>query len=68
MGFMCGIELESVPNHPGKRAYETFKRCYEKGVLVRSAGDTIALTPPFIISEKQIDEIINCVGEALQGN
>ncbi len=68
MGFMCGIELEPVPNHPGKRAYETFKRCYEKGVLVRSAGDTIALTPPFIISEKQIDEIINCVGEALQGN
>ena len=30
-GLVAGIELESMPDAPGKRAYEVFVRCFEKG-------------------------------------
>src|SRR5450759_511331 len=57
-GLVAGIELESRPNAPGARAYELFVKCFEKGVLVRTAGDTIALSPALIIEEKEIQQIV----------
>lgn len=66
LGLMCGIELAPVAGHPGKRAYETFLKCYEKGVLVRSAGDTIALTPPLIATREHVDQIVGTLGDALK--
>jgi beta-alanine--pyruvate transaminase len=66
IGLMCGIELAPLPEMPGKRAYERFLRCFEKGVLVRSAGDTIALTPPLIADKKDIDQIVGTLADALK--
>lgn len=34
--------------------------------LIRTAGDTIALSPPLIISTAQIDELITRLGEVLK--
>ena len=34
--------------------------------MVRITGDTIALSPPLIISEDQIDELIDKVGKAIR--
>jgi len=65
-GLMCGVELAPAAGHPGKRAYETFLKCYDKGVLVRSAGETIALTPPLIATRKDVDQIVGTLGEALK--
>ena len=48
---MCGIELEKS-RKAGVRAYDCFKKCLESGVLLRNAGDVIALTPPLITDEK----------------
>jgi beta-alanine--pyruvate transaminase len=35
-------------------------------VLIRTTGDTIALTPPLIIDEQQIDQIVATIGQALR--
>ncbi len=66
LGLMCGIELEPLAGHPGKRPYDAFVKCYEKGVLVRSAGETIALTPPLIAKREHIDQIVGTLGDALK--
>jgi len=64
-GMVAGIELESVPGKPTARAYAAFQRCYEKGVLTRTTGDIIALSPP-IISKQQIDELVGTIGDVLR--
>jgi beta-alanine--pyruvate transaminase len=66
MGLVAGIELTPSPDGPTKRAYDVFTRCYDKGLLVRATGDTIALTPPLIVSEAQIDEIVHILRGILQ--
>jgi beta-alanine--pyruvate transaminase len=65
-GLMAGIELEPRPGQPGARAFDAFLRCYEKGVLIRTTGDTIALSPPFIISPQQIDELTGTIAGVLR--
>jgi len=66
MGMVAGIELEPAPGKPTERAFKTFLRCYEKGVLIRTTGDIIALSPPLIISKAQIDELVGTLGAALR--
>jgi beta-alanine--pyruvate transaminase len=65
MGLVAGVELAPSAEGPTKRAYEVFLRCYDQGVLVRQTGETIALTPPLIISESQIDEIVSALRAVL---
>lgn len=65
LGLVGAVELEPSPDGPGKRSYDIFLRCYEKGVLVRYTGDIIALTPPLIIETSEIDRIVEVLGEAL---
>ncbi|PCI44820.1 MAG: aspartate aminotransferase family protein [Alphaproteobacteria bacterium] len=55
LGFIAGIELEPYPEKPTKRAFEAFLKAYEAGLLIRTTGDTIALSPPLIIEKSQID-------------
>jgi len=66
MGLVAGIELESKPGKPTERAFKTFLKCYEKGLLIRTTGDIIALSPPLIISKAQIDELVGMLGDALR--
>ena len=66
MGMVAGIELEPRPGKPGERAFKTFLKCYENGALIRTTGDIIALSPPFIISKQQIDELMGTLGNALR--
>ena len=61
-----GIELEPRTGAPTARAFETFLKCYEKGVLIRTTGDIIALSPPLIISKAQIDELVGTLADALR--
>jgi beta-alanine--pyruvate transaminase len=65
-GLMAAIELEPRAGQPGKRAYEVFVRAFEAGVLIRVTGDTIALSPPLIVEQGQIDRIFDCVGAMLR--
>ncbi|MBV9626933.1 MAG: aspartate aminotransferase family protein [Xanthobacteraceae bacterium] len=65
IGLVAGIELTPRPGEPTKRAYETFVKCYERGVLIRTTGDTIALSPPLIINKTEIDLLFGTLGEVL---
>ena len=66
LGLVCGIELESVPGKPGSRAFDVFlKAFWDKGVLIRTTGDIIALSPPLIIERGQIDQLFGALTEIL---
>jgi beta-alanine--pyruvate transaminase len=43
-----------------------FVNCFEKGLLVRGAGDTIALSPPLIISKAEIDQLFGIFAEVIR--
>jgi beta-alanine--pyruvate transaminase len=66
LGLVAGIELESRPGAVGARAFEVFQACFEAGVLIRVTGDTIALSPPLIVTEAQIAEIAGAIETALK--
>jgi beta-alanine--pyruvate transaminase len=59
------IELTPRPGEPARRAYETFVKCYERGVLIRTTGDTIALSPPLIINKNEIDALFGTIGAVI---
>jgi len=40
-------------------------RAFAKGLLVRVSGDIIALSPPLIISEAQIDQLVDILRSAI---
>jgi beta-alanine--pyruvate transaminase len=66
LGLVAGIELEPIPGKPGARAFDTFLRCFDKGLLIRTTGDIIALSPPLIIKKEQIDELVGTLGDVLR--
>jgi beta-alanine--pyruvate transaminase len=66
LGLLGGIDLAPRPGAPGARAFELYKACYEQGVLVRASGDMIVLSPPFIITEAQIDTIAGTLAANLK--
>ena len=66
LGLVAGIELESIAGKPGKRAFDCFLQCFEKGLLIRTTGDIIALSPPLIIEKEHIDRILEILTAVLQ--
>ncbi|WP_318013803.1 omega-aminotransferase AptA [Roseateles oligotrophus] len=66
LGLVGGCELAPLPGEPGKRGFSVFLDCWEKGVLVRTTGDTVALSPPLIIERSHIDHIIDTLRSALK--
>ena len=65
-GLVGGIELAPRPGEPGKRAFDVFLDCFAHGVMIRTTGDTIALSPPLIISAEQIGQIVETVAAAIR--
>ena len=67
LGLVCGIELEPLPGKPTARAFDVFLKCFwEHGVLIRTTGDIIALSPPLIIARGQIDQLFGAIASALR--
>lgn len=66
MGLIAGIELESRPGAPTARAFEVFLKAYEAGLLIRTTGDTIALSPPLIIEKSHIDFAFGTIADILK--
>ena len=66
IGLVGGIELAPIPGQPGKRAFDVFLECWERGVLIRTTGDTIAMSPPLIIETRHIAELVGTVADVLK--
>ena len=65
IGLVGGIELKPVDGRPGSRGNDVYRRAFDAGLLTRVTGDTIALSPPLIVTEQQIDEIVEKLGNAI---
>ena len=66
VGLAAGIDLAARAGSPGLRGYEVMDHAFrDEGVLVRVAGDTIALSPPLIATEAEIGEIFDKLGRAI---
>jgi beta-alanine--pyruvate transaminase len=60
VGLTAGIDLAARPDAVGKRGYDALERAFhDESLMIRAVGDTLALTPPLIVSEAQIDEIFS---------
>jgi len=66
LGLIGAVELEPIAGQPTKRAFSAFLEAYERGIMIRTTGDIIAMSPPLIISEAQIDELIGTLRDVLK--
>ena len=66
IGLIGGIELAPIAGEPGKRAFDVFLDCWERGVLVRTTGDTVALSPPLIIEPQHIEKVVDTLARAIR--
>jgi len=67
LGLVAAIDLASKPDAFGARAFEAMDRAFhEQGLMIRITGETIALTPPLIVSEDQIGEITDKLGKLIR--
>lgn len=65
IGLIGAIELNPIAGSPTKRAYSAFVQAYEKGLLIRTTGDIIALSPPLIVDKSHIDQIVDTIRTVL---
>ena len=65
LGLMGAVELQPRVGAPGARGYEVLNRALANGLLIRATGDTIALSPPLIISEDEIGQLFDILGGVL---
>jgi beta-alanine--pyruvate transaminase len=66
LGLAAAVEFAPNPTAPGKRAYDVFMDCYQKGSMVRPAGENIVICPPYIVEKSHIDQIVNTVAESIR--
>jgi beta-alanine--pyruvate transaminase len=67
VGLTAGIDLASRPDAVGRRAYDAMVTAFnDESLMIRSTGDTLALTPPLIVSEREIEEIMAKVARVIK--
>ena len=67
-GLIGAIELDPIAGEPTKRAFSAFLKAYDDGLLIRTTGDIIAMSPPLIVEKHHIDEIFGKLREILKSN
>ena len=66
MGLAAAVELAPMAGMPGKRAFDIFLDCFQRGVLVRNAGDVLVLAPPFIVEREHIETMVSVLADAVR--
>jgi beta-alanine--pyruvate transaminase len=66
LGLMAGIDLEAKADVPvGSRGYAAMVAAFEAGILIRATGDTLAMSPPLIVSEAEIDRLVTVLRKVI---
>jgi beta-alanine--pyruvate transaminase len=65
-GLIGAVELEPRAGKPGTRSFEVFLKCFERGIMVRQTGETIAMSPPLIIESKQIERLVETLAAVIR--
>src|ERR1700720_1899596 len=67
IGLTAGIDLPPRPELVGKRGFGALNSAFhDNDLMLRVAGDTLALTPPLIVTEDQIGEIVDKVAKVIR--
>ena len=65
-GLVAGIELAERQKDPKTLGRDVYEECFNNGLMVRFTGNTIAISPPLIITKKQIDKIFCTLTHAIK--
>jgi len=65
-GLIAGVELQGRAGLPTDRAVRVFQRCFDAGLLIRTTGDIVALSPPLIIEVPHVDRIVETLSDAIR--
>ncbi len=66
LGLIGAVELDPIEGEPTKRAFSAFLKAFEAGLLIRTTGDIIALSPPLIIERSHIDRLFETLAGVLR--
>jgi len=71
LGLMCGVEF--VQDKAEKKPFPTARKfalrvqqeCYRRGLVSRIKDDIYLLAPPFVVTDPEMDRMVNILGEAI---
>jgi putrescine---pyruvate transaminase len=71
LGLMCGVEF--VEDKATKKAFpparkmgaRVLQECSKRGLVSRIKDDIFMLAPPFVVTDAEIDRMVNILGEAI---
>jgi beta-alanine--pyruvate transaminase len=66
MGLIAAVEIQAKDGAIGARGFETMKKAWDLGVMIRANGDTIAFSPPLIVEHSQIDQMFDVTKKAIE--
>ena len=67
VGLTVGIDLASKPDAVGKRGMEALEfGFHEHDIMFRAVGDTLAMSPPLIVTEDQIGELFDKLAKIIK--
>lgn len=65
IGLMGALDLEPLAEEPSRRGITLFEQAFEAGLVVRTAGDTVALCPPLVTQPDELDMMFDRLEQAL---
>jgi len=58
-GLIGALQIDPYPGEPLRRPFEIGVKCWERGLYVRWAGDTIQLGPPLVSRRADLEDACN---------
>jgi beta-alanine--pyruvate transaminase len=66
-GLLGAVDLEPE-GAPGARGFKILCKAFEAGLVLRAAGDSIVLAPPFVATPDQISEMVELTRKVILAN
>ena len=64
-GLAGAVELRPRDGAPTQRAMSVFREAFDRGLLVRTTAEIVALAPPLVINETEIKQMLGILGDVL---
>ena len=65
-GLIAAFEFAAEAGRNPTRAFEIFRSCFTRGLLARATGNTLAFSPPLIVSRAEIEALFAILAEAIR--
>jgi beta-alanine--pyruvate transaminase len=66
-GLLGAVDLEPE-GAPGARGFKVLCKAFEAGLVLRNAGDTLVLAPPFASTPEQIEQMVDTMRKVILAN